>query len=97
MGIGLSIGYLLIISVTLRAYVALMGFVLSLIEKLTACVFLDLKSVDWDLPEEEDILEEWAYYCFEACELSKLNVLLMLEGTVDIPIPPSLTFFLSTV
>ena len=30
------------------------------------------KSVDWDLPEEEDILEEWAYYFFEACELSKL-------------------------
>ena len=30
------------------------------------------KSVDWDLPEEEDILEEWAYYCFEAHELSKL-------------------------
>ncbi|KAM3749458.1 hypothetical protein ACB098_05G186300 [Castanea mollissima] len=30
------------------------------------------KSVDWDLPEEEAILEEWAYYCFEARELSKL-------------------------
>ncbi|KAM3749459.1 hypothetical protein ACB098_05G186400 [Castanea mollissima] len=88
------------------------------------------KSVDWDLPEEEAILEEWAYYCFEARELSKLvsgkevdqrqlermvmvglwcildepslrpsmkKVLLMLEGTVDIPIPPSPTSFLSTV
>uniref|UniRef100_A0A7N2LUY5 Receptor-like serine/threonine-protein kinase n=1 Tax=Quercus lobata TaxID=97700 RepID=A0A7N2LUY5_QUELO len=32
------------------------------------------KSVDWDLPEEEAILEEWAYYCFEACELSKLVI-----------------------
>ncbi|XP_050288801.1 G-type lectin S-receptor-like serine/threonine-protein kinase LECRK3 [Quercus robur] len=88
------------------------------------------KSVDWDLPEEEAILEEWAYYCFEARELSKLvsgnevdqrqlermvmvglwcildepslrpsmkKVLLMLEGTVDIPIPPSPTSFLSTI
>uniref|UniRef100_A0A7N2N296 non-specific serine/threonine protein kinase n=1 Tax=Quercus lobata TaxID=97700 RepID=A0A7N2N296_QUELO len=88
------------------------------------------KSVDWDLPEEEAILEEWAYYCFEACELSKLvsdkdvdkkqlermvkvglwcvldepslrpsikKVLLMLEGTVDIPIPPSPTSLLSTI
>ena len=88
------------------------------------------KSVDWDLPEEEAILEEWAYYCFEAYELSKIvsgkevdqrqlermvmvglwcildepslhplmkKFLLMLEGTVDIPIPPSLTSFLSTI
>nr|XP_023870715.1 G-type lectin S-receptor-like serine/threonine-protein kinase LECRK3 [Quercus suber] len=88
------------------------------------------KSVDWDLPEDEAILEEWAYYCFEARELSKLvsgkevdqrqlermvmvglwcildepslrpsmkKVLLMLEGTVDIPIPPSPTSFLSTI
>ena len=88
------------------------------------------KSVDWDLPEEEAILEEWAYCCFEAHELSKLvtgeevdqrqlermvmvglwcildepslrpsmkKVLLMLEGTVDIPIPPSPTSFLSTI
>ncbi|KAM3687267.1 hypothetical protein ACJW31_10G063500 [Castanea mollissima] len=88
------------------------------------------KSVDWDLPEEEAILEEWAYYCFQARELSKLvsdkevdkkqlermvkvglwcvldepslrpsikKVLLMLEGTVDIPIPPSPTSLLSTI
>ncbi|KAL4602797.1 hypothetical protein ACB092_10G079800 [Castanea dentata] len=66
--------------------------------------------------KKEAILKEWAYYCFEALELSKLvmvgfwcaldepslrpwmkNVLLMLEGTVDIPISPSLTSFLSTV
>ena len=88
------------------------------------------KSVDWNLPEEEVILEEWVYYCFEARELGKLvssrevdqrqlermvkvglwcildepslrpsmkKVLLMLEGTVDIPIPPSPTSFLSTI
>ncbi|XP_059432972.1 G-type lectin S-receptor-like serine/threonine-protein kinase LECRK3 [Corylus avellana] len=88
------------------------------------------KSVDLDLPEEEAILEEWVYQCFESCELSKLvnneevdkrqleritkvglwcildepslrpsmkKVLLMLEGTVDIPVPPSPTSFLSTI
>ncbi|KAL4603878.1 hypothetical protein ACB092_10G154700 [Castanea dentata] len=69
------------------------------------------KCVDWNLPEEEAILEEWAYHCFEARKLDKLvsgkevekiqlermKVLLMLEGTVDIPIPPSPTSFLSTV
>ncbi|KAM3688161.1 hypothetical protein ACJW31_10G129400 [Castanea mollissima] len=69
------------------------------------------KCVDWNLPEEEAILEEWAYHCFEARKLDKLasgkevekiqlermKVLLMLEGTVDIPIPPSSTSFLSTV
>ena len=86
--------------------------------------------MDWNLSEEESILEEWAYHCFEARELGKLvsgtdvdkrqlermvkvglwcildepslrpsmkKVLLMLEGTVDIPIPPSPTSFLSTV
>jgi serine/threonine protein kinase len=88
------------------------------------------KSVDWNLSEEESILEEWAYHCFEAHELGKLasgidvdkrqlermvkvglwcildepslrpsmkKVLLILEGTIDIPIPPSPTSFLSTV
>uniref|UniRef100_A0A2N9III2 non-specific serine/threonine protein kinase n=1 Tax=Fagus sylvatica TaxID=28930 RepID=A0A2N9III2_FAGSY len=83
-----------------------------------------------NLSEEESILEEWAYHCFEARELGKLasgtyadkrqlermvkvglwcildepslrpsmkKVLLMLEGTVDIPIPLSPTSFLSTV
>ena len=43
MGIGFSIGHLLIISVTLRACVASMGFVILLIENLTAYVFLDLQ------------------------------------------------------
>ncbi|KAE7996440.1 hypothetical protein FH972_001166 [Carpinus fangiana] len=87
-------------------------------------------SVDHDLPEEEAILEEWVYQCFESGELGKLvnneevdkkqlermakvglwcildepslrpsmkKVLLMLEGTVDIPTPPSPTSFLSTI
>jgi hypothetical protein len=30
------------------------------------------KSVDFDLRDEEAILEEWVYQCFESCELSKL-------------------------
>ena len=30
------------------------------------------KNMDWNLPEEEDILEEWAYHCFEVNELGKL-------------------------
>ncbi|KAL3528002.1 hypothetical protein ACH5RR_012658 [Cinchona calisaya] len=88
------------------------------------------KSVDWSFPEDEAILEEWAYDCFQAKELHKLvgdeeiidmkklermikiaiwciqgdpslrpsmkKVLLMLEGTVDIPIPPNPTSFLSS-
>ena len=88
------------------------------------------KNVDWNLPEEEAILEEWAYHCFEAHELGKLvsgkevdkrqlermvkvglwcilddpslrptikKVLLMLEGNLDIPIPPSSTSSLNIV
>ncbi|XP_059431453.1 G-type lectin S-receptor-like serine/threonine-protein kinase LECRK1 [Corylus avellana] len=88
------------------------------------------KSVDQNLPEEEAILEEWAYQCFESGELGRLvnnemvdkrqlermvkvglwcildepslrpsikKVLLMLEGTIDIPVPPSPTSFLCTV
>ncbi|KAB1206753.1 G-type lectin S-receptor-like serine/threonine-protein kinase RLK1 [Morella rubra] len=81
--------------------------------------------VDYNLPMEAAILEEWAYQCFERGELAKLlvndehvdqkelgrivkaalwyileepslrpsmkKVLLMLEGTVDIPIPPNPT------
>ena len=80
------------------------------------------KSVDYNLPEKEAILEEWAYHYFECGELGKLvkeeevdkkqleritkvtlwcildqpalrhsmkKVVLMLEGTVDIPNPPS--------
>ncbi|XP_062149146.1 G-type lectin S-receptor-like serine/threonine-protein kinase LECRK3 [Alnus glutinosa] len=88
------------------------------------------KCVDWNLPEEEAVLEEWVYHCFEVGDLTKLvvneeadkkqvdrmvklglwciqdepslrpsmkKVLLMLEGTVDIPIPPSPNSFLSAI
>ncbi|XP_027074402.1 G-type lectin S-receptor-like serine/threonine-protein kinase LECRK3 [Coffea arabica] len=89
------------------------------------------KSVECTSPENEAILEEWAYQCFEAGELYKLvgdqevddvrepermikialwciqeepalrpsmkKVLLMLEGIVDIPIPPSLPSFSSAI
>ena len=80
------------------------------------------KSVDCNLPEEEVVLEEWTYSCFESGEIGKLvndeeidkrqfkrmvkvalwcildepslrpsmkKILLLLEGTEDIPIPPS--------
>jgi hypothetical protein len=30
------------------------------------------KCVDWNLPEKEAVLEEWAYHCFEAGDLAKL-------------------------
>ncbi|XVF29392.1 hypothetical protein REPUB_Repub15cG0117200 [Reevesia pubescens] len=89
------------------------------------------RSVDWNLPEEEAVLEEWVYHCFQAGELWKLvvdgeefdekqlesmvrlglwcvqdeptarpsmkKVLLMLEGTVDIPKPPSPTSFVINI
>ncbi|XP_030518189.2 G-type lectin S-receptor-like serine/threonine-protein kinase LECRK3 [Rhodamnia argentea] len=88
------------------------------------------RSVDWSLPDDEAILEEWVYSCFLARELEKLvndesidrrqlerlvkvalwcileepslrpsmrKVLLMLEGTVDIPMPPCPTSFLSAI
>ncbi|XP_059433141.1 G-type lectin S-receptor-like serine/threonine-protein kinase LECRK3 [Corylus avellana] len=88
------------------------------------------KCVDWNLPKEEAILEEWVYHCFEAGDLAKLlgdeeagkkqvermvklglwciqdepslrpsmkKVLLMLEGTIDIPIPPGPDCFLSAI
>ncbi|XP_048141681.1 G-type lectin S-receptor-like serine/threonine-protein kinase LECRK1 [Rhodamnia argentea] len=88
------------------------------------------RNVDWSLPEEEAVLEEWVYSCFQAGELDKLvdyqtidkkqldrmvkvalwcileepslrpsmrKVLLMLEGTVDVPIPPCPTSFLSVI
>ncbi|KAK2988281.1 hypothetical protein RJ640_016861 [Escallonia rubra] len=88
------------------------------------------RNVESSLPEDEAILEEWVYQCYENRELSKLvgdeqvderklnrmvkvalwciqeepslrpsikKVLLMLEGTVDIPVPPSPTSFLSTI
>ena len=86
------------------------------------------RSVDSNLLEEEAILEEWVYSCFERGELDKLindeevdkrqfermvkvafwcileepslrpsmkKVLLMLEGTADIPIPPNPTSVIS--
>lgn len=89
------------------------------------------RSVDWSLAEEEAVLEEWVYHCFQAGELWKLigdndevekkqlermvrvglwcildeptlrpsmkKVLLMLEGTVEIPIPPSPTSFFTAI
>lgn len=92
------------------------------------------RSVNWGLVEEEAVLEEWVYRCFESGEVRKLlvgdedieeveekqlermvrvglwcildepalrpsmkKVLLMLEGTVEIPIPPSPTSFLSAI
>ncbi|KAL3728903.1 hypothetical protein ACJRO7_033481 [Eucalyptus globulus] len=88
------------------------------------------RTVDWSLPDDEAVLEEWAYSCFQESELEKLvndestdrrqlermvkvalwcileepslrpsmrKVLLMLEGTVDIPIPPCPSSFLSAI
>ncbi|KAI5324039.1 hypothetical protein L3X38_033112 [Prunus dulcis] len=88
------------------------------------------RNVDWSLPEEEAILDELAYNCFEKGELGNLagdeeierrqfermikvglwciqdepslrpsmkKVLLMLEGTVDIPTPPSPSSFFSAI
>ncbi|KAK6259061.1 Protein kinase domain - like 7 [Theobroma cacao] len=89
------------------------------------------RSVNWSLPEEEAVLEEWVYDCFQGGELRKLvgddeevdekqlermvrvglwcildeptlrpsmkKVLLMLEGTVAIPVPPSPTSFFSAI
>ncbi|KAK2987459.1 hypothetical protein RJ640_022528 [Escallonia rubra] len=88
------------------------------------------RTVDSSLPEDEAILEEWVYQCYENRQLSKLvgdeqvderkvdrmvkvalwciqeepslrpsikKVLLMLEGTGDIPKPPSPTSSFSTI
>ncbi|KAK1588250.1 hypothetical protein Q3G72_021320 [Acer saccharum] len=88
------------------------------------------KKLDQSLPEDQVILEEWVYECFEDGELGQLvgdeevepkqlemiikvalwcildepslrpsmkKVLLMLEGTVDIPTPPNPTSFISTI
>ncbi|XP_052184489.1 G-type lectin S-receptor-like serine/threonine-protein kinase LECRK3 [Diospyros lotus] len=109
--------------VTVKADVYSFGVVLLEIICCRSCL-------DWSLPEEEAVLEEWVYDCFEAGELRKLigdeeidkrklerivkvglwciqdepslrpsmkKVVLMLEGTVDIPTPPSPTSFLSTI
>ncbi|KAK2967806.1 hypothetical protein RJ640_021755 [Escallonia rubra] len=88
------------------------------------------RTVDSSLPEDEAILEEWVYQCYENRQLSKLvgdeqvdertldrmvkvalwciqdepslrpsikKVLLMLEGTAEIPKPPSPTSSISTI
>ncbi|OWM91423.1 hypothetical protein CDL15_Pgr017341 [Punica granatum] len=89
------------------------------------------RNMDQSLPEEEMILENWVYDCFQAGELHRLvdeeegvdggqldgmvkvaiwctleepslrpsmrKVLLMLEGTVDIPSPPCPTSFSSCI
>ncbi|KAI3817096.1 hypothetical protein L1987_10884 [Smallanthus sonchifolius] len=89
------------------------------------------RNVDNSLPDNEAILEEWVYECYEADELLKLvdydedvekskleqmvkiglwciqeeptlrpsmkRVVLMLEGTVKIPVPPNPNSFLSVV
>ncbi|KAK8525114.1 hypothetical protein V6N13_124537 [Hibiscus sabdariffa] len=103
--------------------------------KIFGVVLLEIiccrRSLNLNLVEEEAVLEEWVYRCFEARELGKLlagdevveekqlermvrvglwcvldeptlrpsmkKVLLMLEGTVDIPIPPSPTSFLAAI
>ncbi|GMN47016.1 hypothetical protein TIFTF001_016196 [Ficus carica] len=88
------------------------------------------KNLSWGLSEEEAVLEDWAYDCFQNGELPKLvgseevdkrqlermvkvaiwciqeepsmrpsmnKVLLMLEGTIEIPIPPNPEFFSAQV
>ncbi|KAG8383777.1 hypothetical protein BUALT_Bualt04G0049000 [Buddleja alternifolia] len=110
-------------AVTVKADVYSFGIVLL---EIICC----RRTVDWRVSEDEAILEEWVYSCYEAAEIGKLvgdeevdkrklermikigiwciqdepslrpsmkKVLLMLEGTVDIPIPPSPTSFLSCI
>ena len=90
----------------------------------------ETQNVDWSISEEEAILKESVYNCFESGEVCKLvgdeevdkrqldrmvkvglwcildepslrpsmkKVLLMLEGTVDIPVPPSPVSFLFAI
>ncbi|XP_031281152.1 G-type lectin S-receptor-like serine/threonine-protein kinase LECRK3 [Pistacia vera] len=97
-------------------------------------VFLQIicrrRSMDENLPNDQVILEDWAYKCFDAGELIQLvgdekvdlkqlermmkialwciidepslrpsmkKVLLMLEGTVDFPMPPNPISYLRTI
>nr|KJB75231.1 hypothetical protein B456_012G033000 [Gossypium raimondii] len=89
------------------------------------------RSVNWSLKDEEAILEEWVYDCYQAGKVGKIagedeevdikqlermvivglwcildeptlrpsmkKVLLMLEGTVEIPVPPCPTSFFSSI
>ncbi|GMI86673.1 receptor-like protein kinase 1 [Hibiscus trionum] len=89
------------------------------------------RSVNWSLGDEEAVLEEWVYECYQAGEVWKIvgedeevdmkqlermvsvglwctldepmlrpsmkKVLLMLEGTVEIPIPPCPTSFFTAI
>ncbi|KAF6147473.1 hypothetical protein GIB67_021299 [Kingdonia uniflora] len=88
------------------------------------------KSLDMELQEDEIVLSDWVFQCFEEGELSKLvddqvvdkkrlermvkvalwciqddpalrphmkKVVLMLEGTIEIPVPPGPTSFLSSI
>ncbi|KAG6775254.1 hypothetical protein POTOM_018696 [Populus tomentosa] len=109
--------------VTVKADVYSFGVMLL---EITCC----RKNVDWSLPEDEAVLEQWVYQCFQDGDMDKLvgdeivekkqldrmvkvglwctldepslrpsmkKVLLMLEGTVEIPIPPSPTSFFTAI
>ncbi|ESR41065.1 hypothetical protein CICLE_v10025158mg [Citrus x clementina] len=109
--------------ITVKADIYSFGVVLLEIICLRRCL-------DQNLPEDQVILEEWVYQCFEGGNLSQLvegeevdqrqleriikvalwcildepslrpsmkKVLLMLEGPVEIPIPPNPTSFLSAI
>ncbi|KAK1570715.1 hypothetical protein Q3G72_006143 [Acer saccharum] len=93
-------------------------------------VYKGTMNKDHSLPEDQVVLEEWVYECFEGSELGRLvgdgevepkelervikvalccildepslrpsmkKVLIILEGTVDIPTPPDPTSFISTI
>ncbi|KAK9111300.1 hypothetical protein Scep_018819 [Stephania cephalantha] len=63
------------------------------------------RNLDMNRSEDEAVLADWVYVCFENGELGKLvssedqqqKVMLMLEGTIDIPTPPSPSSFLSSI
>ncbi|KAJ6996301.1 hypothetical protein NC653_013027 [Populus alba x Populus x berolinensis] len=109
--------------VTVKADVYSFGVMLL---EITCC----RKNVDWSLPEDEVVLEQWVYQCFLDGDMDKLvgdeivekkqldrmvkvglwctldepslrpsmkKVLLMLEGTVEIPVPPSPTSFFTAI
>ncbi|PRQ49137.1 putative protein kinase RLK-Pelle-SD-2b family [Rosa chinensis] len=55
------------------------------------------RNVDWSVPKEEAILDELVRVGEPSLRPSMKKVLLMLEGTVDIPIPPNPSSFLNTI